>query len=220
MFRDRHFRVLHPERLRIPGLPERFVQRQPSQLQQSLQTWQETLTWEQATGATFASYTTAKTVLPTSCLVSLPVNWWYVGRKIRVTVVFGQSNRVTGPDTTTFQVMIGAVAVWTSGAVNLTTTANTLVPCKLVVELTCRVTGATAALMGVGVLQGLPFNLASGQANSANNHTTLLLPITTPANGTTFDSTAAGTLDFFVAQSVNNAGNGIAIYEYHVEALN
>lgn len=217
MFRDRHFAIRHPQ-LRVAL--DRVLQRTPEQLHQSLQTWQETLVWEQATGATFASYTTAKTVLPTSCLVTLPANWWYVGRKIRVTVVFGLSNRVTGPDTTTFQVNIGAVAVWSSGAINLTTTANTLLPCKLVVELTCRVTGTSAALLGVGVLQGLPFNRAASQANSTASDANINVPITTPANGTTFDSTAAGTLDFFVAQSVNNVGNGIAVYQYHVEALN
>lgn len=221
MFRDRHFAVLHPEVLRVPGLPARFKQRTPSQLQQSMQTWVETLMWEVLTGTTFNTYTTAKTVLPAGCLVTLPANWWYVGRKLRITVVFGQSNRVTGPDTTTFQVNIGAVAAWSSGAVNLTTTANTLLPCKLVVELSCRVVGATAALIGVGVLTGLPFNLAASQANAASGSVTMLiLPTTTPANGTTFDSTVAGTLDFFVAQSVSNAGNGIAVYEYHVEAMN
>ena len=61
----------------------------------SAQTWQETLMSTTAVGAAFASFTTAKTVLPPGCLVTLPPNWWYVGRMLRVTAHVAISNKTT-----------------------------------------------------------------------------------------------------------------------------
>ena len=65
----------------------------------SLQTWQETLVSAPASGSSFGTFTTAKTVLPTGCLVTLPANWWYIGRVIRVTVQGGIGTLVTTPGT-------------------------------------------------------------------------------------------------------------------------
>ena len=70
----------------------------------SLQTWQETLVSSQVAGTLFNTYTTAKTVLPVGCLVTLPANWWYIGRVLRVTVYGGISNIVTTPGTMTMSV--------------------------------------------------------------------------------------------------------------------
>ena len=79
-------------------------------------------------GTLFASYTTAKTVLNADSLVTLPANWWYIGRMVRMSVSGGISNRVTGPDTTTFEFHMGSIAAFSSGAMNLTTTAHTTIP--------------------------------------------------------------------------------------------
>lgn len=188
----------------------------------SLQTWQETLVSATAAGTLFNTYTTAKTVLPTGCLVTLPANWWYVGRMLRMTVVGAVSNRVTGPDTTTFQLNLGAVAAFSSGALNLTTTAHTTIPFKAVCEVTCRAVGSgtSANLMGQWVVWGQMFAMAASLADNAGGTGYAMGPNTAPAVGTGFDSTAAQTLDFFVAQSVSNAGNGIQVQQYLVEALN
>lgn len=187
----------------------------------SFQTWQETLvSVNQGAGTLFNSYTTAKTVLPAGCLVTLPANWWYVGRMIRMLVHAGISNRVTGPDTMTFQLNMGSTAAVTSGAINLTTTAHTTIPAILECWATCYAVGASAALRGQWFIRGQMFAMASGLADAAANTGWAMGPNTAPANGTTFDSTAAQTLDFFCAQSVNNSGNGIQVSQYLVEALN
>ncbi len=178
----------------------------------------EVLVSNQAAGASFASYTTAKTVLPTSCLYDLPKNWWQIGRKMRMTVIGGISNRVTGPDTTTFQFMQSAVSAFSSGAMNLTTTAHTNLPFWAECLVTCFVTGATAAVMGQWRVAGQMFAASASQADSASSHGFLLAPNTAPANGTAFDSTAVQTVDFFAAQSFSGSGNGIQVSEYLLEA--
>lgn len=189
------------------------------------QSWNQAVVTQEAAGTLFNTYTTAKTVINQQDLYTFYPGFFKIGTKIRVTICMAISNRVTGPDTTTFQVMLGSVVVWTSGAVNLTTTANTTLPAKLVVDLTCQLTntgvgGAIAKLMGVGVLTGIMFNRQASQANSANSDTTIVLPTTAPALGTAFDSTISQILDFWVAQSVSNAGNGVRVDQYDVEVLN
>jgi hypothetical protein len=188
----------------------------------SLQTWQETLVTATAAGTLFNTYTTAKTVLPTGCLVTLPANWWYVGRAIRVTVQGGISNIVTTPGTITMQVNMGAIAAYSTGAVQLNATAHTTLPFELVATLTCRAVGAStsANLMGIGHLRGVMFTKTAAQVDQVNIGDSIMVPATAPAVGAGFDSTAAQTLDFFAGFSISNAGNGIQVHNYLVEALN
>lgn len=179
---------------------------------------------QRAAGTNFASYTTAKTVINQQDLYSFPPNYFQIGTKLRITVHMALSNRVTGPDTMTFQVMLGTIVVWTSGAINLTTTANVTLPAKLVIDLTCQlantgVGGVIAKFMGQGVLTGLMFNLSASQANSTTNQTTLTVPITVPALGTAFDGTISQILDFWVAQSFSGSGNGVTVAQYDVEVF-
>ncbi len=197
----------------------------------SLQTWQETLVSPNAAGTLFNTYTTAKTVLPTGCLVSLPANWWYVGRSIRVTVQGGISTLVTTPGTITLQVNLGAVAAYSTGAIQLNATAHTTLPFEFQAILTCRAVGSStsANLMGIGKVTGVMFTKtiaatdAWGRVSAADasvSDVTMMVPQTAPAVGTGFDSTAAQTLDFFAGFSVSNAANGIQVQNYIVEALN
>lgn len=181
-----------------------------------------TLTSQRAVGTLFNTYTTAKTVINPTELVQLPPNWWYVGKMLRMTVMGGISNRVTGPDTTTFQLNMGSIAAFSSGAINLTTTAHTTIPFWAQCTVTCRTIGVTTAatLMGQWVLEGQMFAQAASLADNAGGTGYAMGPNTAPAVGTGFDSTIANTLDFFVAQSVSNAGNGIQVQQYVVEELN
>lgn len=188
----------------------------------SLQTWREILVNQQAAGTLFNTYTTAKTVINAQSLYVLPAGWWYPGRRMWVHVSGGISNRVTGPDTTTFQVMHGTIVVFTSGAINLTTTAHTTIPFWLDIELTCRAVGSgtSANLIGQGTAQGQMLAMLASAADNAAGTGYAMLPNSAPAVGTGFDSTVANILDFWVAQSVSNAGNGIQIHQYSVSAEN
>jgi hypothetical protein len=74
--------------------------------------------------------------------------------------------------------------------------------------------------MGGGILQGIHFTLTAGQTDAVNTAGAFAVPATAPAVGTGFDSTIANTMDFFVGFSISNAGNGVQVQQYIVEALN
>ena len=188
----------------------------------SLQTFQETVVQTSITGTAFNTFTTAKTVIPPIALFQLPPNYLYVGKKFRTTVTGSISNIVTTPGTITFQIMLAAVAAWTSGAVQLNATAHTTLPFKLVVDWRVNAIGVTtgATIVGIGTLTGIMFTNTAGQTDSANGIPSIVVPATAPAVGTGFDSTIANTLDFFVGFSISNAGNQAQIWDYCVEALN
>lgn len=188
----------------------------------SIQTWQETIASMTSAGPVKNTWTTAATGLNPQALVSLPPNYLYPGKQLRITVLGALSNVVTAQPTFAFQVMIGAVIAWTSGNVLTNQTAHTLLPFKLVIDLRCDTVGSgtSAKFLGIGMLTGVQF-LASGTgADPVATHASLMLPVTAPAVGTGFDASIANVLDFFVACSASNAGNGITIHEYYVEALN
>jgi hypothetical protein len=132
------------------------------------------------------------------------------------------SNIVTTPGTITFQFMLGAVIAWTSGAIQLSTTAHTTLPFWLDVDLTCQVDGAgtQAKLMGQGIITSQCVANTAVADSVANTLPTLLLPNTTPAQGTGFDSTASQKVDIFAAFSISNAGNGVRSRQYRLRALN
>jgi len=188
------------------------------------QGWNQTLVTQRTAGTLFNTYTTAKTIINQQDLYGFYANYFQLGSKLRVRAAMGISNIVTTPGTITFQVMLGSVVAWSSGAVQLNATAHTLLPAVLEVDLTCQLTntavgGAVAKLMGVGRLQGVMFTKTAGQTDGANTETTMIVPVTAPALGTAFDSTVSQILDFWVGFSISNAGNGVQIAQYDVEAL-
>lgn len=197
----------------------------------SLQTFQETLVAQSLAGTAFGTYTSAKTVIPPVCLVQLPPNYFYVGKAMRTTVWGAMSTFVTTPGTVVFQIMMGAIAVWSSGNIQMNATAHSLLPWKLVVEWRVDTigNGVIAKVIGLGLLNGVMFTKTIAAtdlwgrvsaADAAVGEVSILCPITTPAVGTGFDSTIANVMDFFVGFSVSNAANIVQPQFYMVEALN
>lgn len=189
------------------------------------QGWNQTLVTQRTAGTLFNTYTTAKTVINQQDLYGFYANYFQVGSKLRVRVQGAMSNIVTTPGTVTFQVMLGSVVAWTSGAVQLNATAHTTLPFRLDIDLTCQLTntavgGAVAKLFGTGLLTGVMFTKTAAQTDGANTETVMMVPTTAPALGTAFDSTVSQILDFWVGFSISNAGNGVRIDQYDVEALN
>lgn len=180
----------------------------------------QVLASQRVSGTLFNTYTTAKTVLNQADLVPIPGNYLQVGSKLRVRAMMGLSNIVTTPGTVTFQVMMGTVAVYTTGAIQMTTTANTLSGIELEVNMRLDSvgTGTAAKFMAQGKIIGLNLTIGSG-ANPTVTETVITLP-QTPAVGTGFDSTISQILDFFVGFSISNAGNGVQVFDYTVEQLN
>jgi len=184
-----------------------------------IQTWSQIIANQIAAGSSLATYTTAKSVINPQALVTLPPNYLYPGKQLRVTAVMGISNLVTAQCQFTFQCMIGSIVAWTSGAIATTTTAHTGIPAKLVVDL--RVdsvgSGTSAKFLGVGVLNGIMFT--SGAVADGTYGSSIMVPATAPAVGTGFDSTIANIFDFWVGIQTSNSGNGVQVFEYYVEDL-
>jgi hypothetical protein len=189
------------------------------------QSWVQLVSGQRAAGALYNTYTAAKSVINQQDLYTFAPNFFQIGQKLRITIDAGLSNIATTPGTVTFQVMLGSIAVWTSGAIQLNATAHTLLPIRLVVGLTCQlanttVAGAVAKLMGQGVLTGVMFTLTAGQVDAVNCPGAFPVPATAPALGTAFDGTLSQTLDFWAGFSISNAGNGIQVAQYDPEVTN
>ena len=185
-------------------------------------TFPRTVASQKAVGTLFNSYTTAKTVINAQALYTFQPNELELGQYIRVTANLAISNIVTSQRTFTFQVMMGAIVVWTSGAITTTTTAHTLIPAKLVVDLRLDSVGpgTTAKFLGMGQLSGQMWVVSGATADIVSTHPTLMVPFTAPAVGTGFDSTIPNSFDFFVGLSANEATTGVQVWEYLVEVLN
>lgn len=221
--------LLEPQRrarsswLPEPALPKGFLKSPGGKLWMPSQGWDQTIVTQRTAGTLFNTYTTAKTVINQQDLYGFYPNYFQLGSKLQIDVAGAISNIVTTPGTVTFQVMLGSVVAWSSGAVQLNATAHTTLPFTLSVGLTCQLTntsvgGAVAKLMGLGRLSGVMFTLTAAQVDAVNTPGTFLVPATAPALGTAFDSTVSQTLDFWVGFSINNAGNGVRVDQYDVQA--
>lgn len=186
---------------------------------------------ETVDGPALNTYTTAKSVFGTTTdaagqvrYIAAP-NFWYIGKALKITALGDLSNIVTTPGTITFQFQVGPtqnIVAWTSGAINFSTTAHTSLPFWLEVMLTCQATGpgTLTKLMGLGWITSQCVANTAVADSVANTLPTLLLPNTTPAQGTGFDGTIAQQLDLFAGFSISNAGNGIRMRQFALEALN
>jgi hypothetical protein len=183
----------------------------------SFQTWQETLITATADGPTLTA-AAAASCIHTNCKLTLPNNFWYVGRMLRIFAAGRISCAVTTPGTARFDVRLGAVVAFDTGALNLNVVAKTTVPWWLDIILTCRAVGSGTAtnLMGIATFQseavvGAPLPTVGGNGS-------LLAPVGAPAVGTGFDNTAANTLDLFFTQTV--ATGSLTVHQYKVTSLN
>ncbi len=181
----------------------------------------QVLASQRAAGTLFNTYTTAKSVINVTELVPMPGNYLQQGSRLRVRVWGGLSNIVTTPGTVTFQIMMGSIVVWTSGALQMSTTAHTLTPFELEVMLRLDTAGSgtAAKFMGGGKVVGLSLQIGAGAADATVSNDVLSTPAAAPAVGTGFDSTISDILDFWVGFSSSNAGNGVQVYDYTVEQL-
>lgn len=176
-----------------------------------------------ASSALFTTYTTSKTVIDASGLWDMPRQYMRVGRKGRLRVAGAISNIVTTPGTITFELKIGTVVAWTSGAIQLNASAHTTLPFFLDMAFTCQVFAMGAAatkILGIGSIEGLMFTRTAGQTDDAQGMQGIVVPQTNPAQGTGFDGNAQNTTDLWAGFSISNAGNGVRTDEYSVEFLN
>jgi hypothetical protein len=195
----------------------------------SLQAWGECLVSQKADSPLQTTFTTAKSVFgvdgtdaAAACKFTVPTGFFTPGKTLEIQMRGDISNIVTTPGTITFQVMVGAVIAFTSGAVQMSTTAHTTLPFWLNIDLTCQLEGGgtQAKLMGQGIMTSQTIANTAVADSVANTLPTLLLPNTTPAQGTGFDSTASQKIDIFAGFSISNAGNGVRSRQYRLIAWN
>ena len=184
----------------------------------------ETLVTAQVAGANLTASTTATSLLPTAARFTLPPNFFAnAGKALRIRAAGQLGNIVTTPGTLTIDVRMGPtsnIIVFNGGAMQLSSTAHTTLPFDLEIMLTCRAIGGgtSANLIGQGKMTAQSLSLTA-VADSATTPATLLLPNTTPAVGTGFDSTVAMVVDLFGTFSLNNA-NAIQLQQYWLESMN
>ena len=180
-------------------------------------------------GVLYNTYTTAKSLLTSATAVvgvsdQIPIiapPAFYDGHKFRIRFQAGFSNIVTTPGTMNFQVVLGGVAVYDSGAIIITTTAHTLTPLWGEIDLTLDTSGngTLARFRGMGRFNCLAFQnsgTAAADVTTGGIPTILNNGNTAPALGTGFNAAQANALDFFAGFSISNAGNGIQLWEYEV----
>lgn len=183
----------------------------------SLYSFQETLVSAQVAG-TAKTGTAAATILDPSSVITLPAQYWQVGRTMRIKARGLISCAVTTPGTARFDVRLGATVVFDSQAINLNVVAKVNVGWELELNLVCRTigSGTSATLAGQGffiseAVIGAPIPTVGGSGI-----------VMVPYNAATvvgpgFNSTAAATLDLFHTQTVGTGS--ITVHQYVVESL-
>lgn len=185
----------------------------------SKQSWRENLWASQADGPSLSNTTTETTLLNSQDKFTLPTGFWdSVGKVVKVSGMGRLSNLVTTPGTLTFKLYHGATAVWTGGAMQLSTTAHTTLPFWFELFLTSRAIGASANVIGVMKVFGQPLNVSG--ADPTTSHSFVMTPNVTPVVGTNFDSSVTQQVDFKATFSIANAANLIQLHQFFFEAVN
>ena len=180
----------------------------------------ETMATSRAAGPSLASFTTAVSMLNSKDRHTINADDWYDGKMLVVEACGQISNVVTAQPTFTFEFRLGptsTIVAFTTGAVLTSTTAHTTVPWWLRFLLTCRTEGSGTAgtMIGQGFVASRAFLDAGATADITTlGHPGLLVPETTPAVGTGFDTNIGNIADLFVACSVSNAANAIQLHQY------
>lgn len=172
------------------------------------------LTSSKADGAAFNTFTTAKSVINASELVGFPVNYVTIGSRFRVRAMGGWSNVVTAQNQLTFQVMVGSVIAFSSGAIASSATAAVGLPFEIIFDL--RINSLTT-VAGTPATQFRGVSKFTGPIGASAAQTSSLFPTAAPALGTAFDGSVGANIDFWVACQTSNAGNGVQIFDYSVE---
>jgi hypothetical protein len=181
------------------------------------------------TGTLYNTYTTAKSILPASAVYMISANYLYVGKAYRINALCGLTNKTGTSATVQFSVKTGPtsnIIALISDALVMSTTAHTIYPCKVVVDLWCGAIGSgTSANWGaIGQITALGLAIGGTPADPTVTMSSFVCPsasVSLPGSGAAgFNSTVATVIDFWVGFSVSDGANGIQVWNYYVEDLN
>jgi hypothetical protein len=161
----------------------------------------------------------AASCIPTPNKITLPNNFFTIGKILRIYMSGRISSVITTPGTARFDVRIGAVVAFDSLAILLDSVAgHTTVGWELVINLTCRSIGAGTATQLFGFGRWTCEDILGVPATAPKGVLSAVLPWNTaPALGTGFDNTLANTLDVFFTQTA--ATGSMTVHQYMVEAI-
>jgi hypothetical protein len=182
------------------------------------QLWCNPLVTAQTDGPTLTA-ASAATCLPTANgKITLPNNFFYVGKQLRITAAGRISCVVTTPGTARYDVRLGAVIAFDSQAMPLNIVAKTNVGWMLEILLTCRTIGNSTATTLFGQGKWTSEASVGAPAAAAGAPGSFVIPYNAaPAVGTGFDNTAANTLDLFFTQTVGTGS--MTLHGYLVEEI-
>jgi hypothetical protein len=173
----------------------------------------EPLIEQQIDGTALTNTTTPTSLLAAAAKFTIPANFLQIGRELVVRAAGRISTAGSSPGTFTFDVRFGSVIAFNGGASGTLAVSASNLTWIFESVLTCRSIGAStsATMLGSGTL-----------ISAALSATTpiQLLPASSPAAGTGFDSTAAFVVDVFGTWSVANASNSIRLDQFSLWAPN
>ena len=172
------------------------------------QTWNQLLATAETSGAALLSSTTPTSILPTAAVFTLPANFVDVGSSFRVKAS-GQFS-TTGTPTLAFAIYLAGASFCATQAVT-TSSGASAATWSLELNLTVRAigNGTNANAMFTGLLAGVTGATAI-----------TMIPASTPAVSSGFNSTQANAWDFYATWGTSSASNTITLAQYSLESLN
>lgn len=184
----------------------------------SVQTWQETLVSSQVDGTAITA-ASATSCIPTAAKITLPNNYFQIGRVINVKASGRISSVITTPGTARFDVRFGGNIVFDGLAILLdTVAAHTTVGWFLEILLTCRAIGNGTSTNFFGQGYWTCEDILGVPATAPKGVLTAMLPWNSaPAVGGGCDSTAANSIDLFFTQTV--ATGSLTVHQFVVTSM-
>jgi len=183
------------------------------------------MSWENiVSGATDGPTLTAAaraSCIPTANRIVLPNSFFYIGRRIKITMGGRISCAVTTPGTARLDICMGSAGttvVFDTLALNLNIVAKTTVPWAFEAELTCRAVGTGTSTTFFPRAWFASEAVVGAPLPSAGGNGFLNVPVGTPAVGAGMDNTAASALDVFFTQTV--ATGSFTVHTYAVDVTN
>lgn len=159
-------------------------------------------------GTALTNTTTPTSIIPAARKITLPAAtyWEKTGKPLRIRAAGRISTASAAPGTLQFLVKFGSTTVFDGGASATLATSASNVTWVLDILLTCRIVGSSATVLGTGTL----FTTALSATTPI-----MLLPVSSPVAGTSFDGTVSQTVDLFASWSVASASNTITCHQFN-----
>lgn len=162
----------------------------------------------------------AATCLPVTAKCTFPPNSIMQGTVMQIAAHGRISCVVTTPGTARFDIRLGSTVIFDSGPMNLNTTAQTTVPWRLIINLTCRTSGSSGNFIGFSDFTSVA--VVGSAAVTAGGNGEFISSVSSgpggaPAVGNNVDLTASNTFDMFFTQTV--ATGSMTVHAFLLETM-